>query len=280
MAGQAKQVLDLKRQAVDQALDRLLTVDGGDLAAAMRYAVLGPGKRFRPLLLLSAGESQGEETEKLMPFACAVELIHSYSLIHDDLPCMDNDDYRRGELACHKRFGEMTAVLAGDALLALAFEIMIGADSGKGGPAGKDKGIKEIADSAGPAGLVGGQWLDLTLSSEQMSEDQYLETAGKKTAALIKASVMAGALVAGAPTGRLEVLAGFGYSVGLAFQLRDDIIDSAGSASARGAGAVIVLGAEKAAARLTSEIERAVQLLQPAGIDSEELEYLARSLIN
>ncbi len=270
--------LETKRCEVNSALDRFLRDDGSGLLEAMRYAILGPGKRFRPLLVLSSGEALGEKRETLLPYACALELIHGYSLVHDDLPCMDNDDYRRGQLSCHKRFGETAAVLAGDALLALAFEIAIGAARGTGGPEGKERALREIAAAAGPSALVGGQWLDLTAPRNDMNEGVYYKIAAEKTAALIRASVMTGASVAGAAPAVLEAMSQYGLSLGLAFQLRDDIADADGVDQLGELNAVAILGREAASARRDAEIERACGALAGAGLVSEELTYLARSV--
>lgn len=270
--------LEAKRREVDSALDRFLPDDGSGLLEAMRYAILGPGKRIRPLLVLASGEALGEKRETLLPYACALEFIHGYSLVHDDLPCMDNDDYRRGELSCHRKFGETAAVLAGDALLALAFEVAIGASCGAGGQEGKERALREIAAAAGPKALVGGQWLDLTAPRNDMSEGVYYRIAEEKTAALIRAAVMTGASVAGAAPAVLEAVSRYGLSLGLAFQLRDDIADADGADPLSELNAVAVMGREAASARRDAEIERACGALAGAGFVPEELVHLARSV--
>ncbi len=270
--------LEAMRKAVDSALDRILEDDGSGLLEAMRYAVLGPGKRFRPLLVLSAGEALGEKRTVLLPYACSLELIHAYSLVHDDLPCMDNDDYRRGQPSCHKKFGETAAVLAGDALLALAFETAIGAPRGKGGAEGKERALREIAAAAGPRALAGGQWLDLTAPREEMNEGVYFKIAGGKTAALIRAAVMAGAAVAGASADVLDAAGEYGRSLGLAFQLQDDIADAGGPGPLGELNAVTILGKDGAAARRDAELKGAAMALEMAGFASEELMFLARSV--
>lgn len=270
--------LGSRKLAVDRALEELLGGAEGGLAEVMRYAVLGAGKRFRPLLLLASGEAAGGDEAVLMPYACAVELIHNYSLVHDDLPCMDDDDMRRGLPTCHKKFGESAAVLAGDALFSLAFEVLASAGCGSGGPAGKEQAIREIAAASGPAGLVGGQWLDLNPPADASGEAAYFDMAGRKTGALIRASVTAGAHVAGAGPGMLQAFETYGRAVGLAFQLRDDIMDFGATGSPSRVDAVTVLSAGAARARLAAELVRASEALRGAGRGSEGLAFLAGSL--
>lgn len=184
------------------------------LLEAMEYSLFPGGKRFRPLLVLSSCEAVGGHLSDALPVACAIELIHNYSLIHDDLPCMDNDDFRRGKPSTHKKFGCALAVLAGDALLTYAFEIL---SSSLSGNLLKDV-IFEIAYAAGPSGMVGGQVLDIT---EGRIEDIH----SKKTMALIRASSRCGGLVGGATFEELDTLTRYGEKLGMAFQIVDDILD-------------------------------------------------------
>jgi len=270
--------LEEARQAVDAELERLLAGDGSRLFDAMRYAVLGGGKRFRPLLLLAAGGAFGAPREALLPYACAIELIHNYSLVHDDLPAMDNDDFRRGKPSCHKAFGEGLAVLAGDGLLSLAFEVIAGAPSPGGRRERKEQALLEIAAAAGVRGMIKGQWLDISLSRQDADADAYTDLIRRKTGALIAASVKAGALLGGAPPRGLEAAGAYGESVGLAFQLRDDLADSGTTGSPSGFDAVTIFGRDGARARLDGCLKKAVADLARGAIDSAELRDLAGML--
>jgi len=270
--------LDGLRQAVDGELERLLAADGSRLLAAMRYAVLGGGKRFRPLVLLAAGEAFGASRPSLLPYACAVELIHNYSLVHDDLPAMDNDDLRRGRPSCHKAFGEGLALLAGDGLLSLAFEVIAGTPPDSGHPQRKDRAFREIASAAGVGGMVMGQWLDLSLRREEADADSFIDMIGKKTGALIQAAAKAGAILAGAPAPGLAAIGDYGAALGLAFQLRDDLADAGGDRSPAGLDAVALFGREGARARLEECLTAALAALDKGKIGSAELRYLAGTL--
>jgi geranylgeranyl pyrophosphate synthase len=270
--------LEAKRETVDAELERILAGDGSRLFEAMRYAVSGGGKRYRPLLLLSAGEAFGGAEAALLPYACAVELIHSYSLVHDDLPSMDNDDFRRGRPSCHKAFGEGLALLAGDGLLSLAFEILCGAPAAAGDPGRKDRAVGRIAAAAGVGGMIKGQWMDISLSPGEADEKTFLDLVVMKTGALIAASASAGALLAGAPPAGLQAIEDYGMAVGLAFQFRDDIADAGISGSPSGLDAVSLLGREGARKRLEGYVGSAVGALDRAKIGSETLRHLARAL--
>ncbi len=269
--------LNEKRAAVDAALDPLLTGQPERLYEVMRYAVLG-GKRFRPLLLLAAGETLGAQRSLALPYACAVELIHSYSLVHDDLPAMDNDDFRRGRPSCHKAFGEGRALLAGDGLLSLAFEVLSRAPYDPGHCDRKEGALREIAAAAGVEGMIKGQWLDIDLAAGNADEAVFLDLVGRKTGALIRASVVAGAILAGAPAAALQAVAEYGAAVGLAFQIRDDILDAKPSPPAPELNAVAVFGSGGARARLDSSLDAALRALDALPIDSDELRYLAGTL--
>jgi len=270
--------LDEARKAVDAELERLLAGDESRLFEAMRYAVVGRGKRFRPLLLLAAGGAFGTPREALLPYACAIELIHNYSLVHDDLPSMDNDDFRRGKPSCHKAFGEGLAVLAGDGLLSLAFEVIAGAPSPRGNGERKEQAFLEIAAAAGVRGMIKGQWMDISLSRGEADGNVYTDLVGRKTGALITASVKAGALLAGAPPGGVEAAGAYGESVGLAFQLRDDLADSGTTGSPSGLDAVTIFGRDGARARLDECLKKALAALDRGNVDSAELRCLAGML--
>ena len=217
-----------RAQAVDRALDRFLPRESAPPASlhkAMRYSVFAGGKRLRPVLVAAGAEAVGGTLEAVMPAACAVEMIHTYSLIHDDLPAMDNDDFRRGVPTSHKVFGEAIAILAGDALLTLAFRLLANS-SPAGGEAGRLRDMLiEVADAAGSAGMVGGQVADIECEGKVAGAAivDYIHT--HKTAALIRASIRSGAILAGASAAELKALGVVGDSIGLAFQIMDDILD-------------------------------------------------------
>ncbi len=217
-----------RAQAVDRALDRFLPRESAPPASlhkAMRYSVFAGGKRLRPVLVAAGAEAVGGTLEAVMPAACAVEMIHTYSLIHDDLPAMDNDDFRRGVPTSHKVFGEAIAILAGDALLTLAFRLLANS-SPAGGEVGRLRDVLvEVADAAGSAGMVGGQVTDIECEGRAASAAivDYIHT--HKTAALIRASIRSGAILAGASAAELKALGGVGDGLGLAFQIMDDILD-------------------------------------------------------
>ncbi|MBI4432034.1 MAG: polyprenyl synthetase family protein [Candidatus Omnitrophica bacterium] len=220
--------LYLKQQAIkiDQALKKALPPAWerpSQLHEAMHYAVFSGGKRIRPILTLAACEAVGGKEKNALPAACAVELIHSYSLVHDDLPSMDNDDLRRGLPACHARFGEATAILAGDALLTLAFESL-----GRGGVSSSATGL--IAEAIGTRGMVGGQAVDMEFQKKEVDlpTAEYINT--HKSGALIAVSVRAGAILGGASKKQEEALYRYGKRVGLLFQIVDDILDKEGYA--------------------------------------------------
>jgi geranylgeranyl diphosphate synthase type II len=214
-----------RQQLIESALDnytRFPSECPSALADAIRYTLLMPGKRLRPMLVMLAAEACGGTAEQAVPAACAVEMIHTYSLIHDDLPSMDDDDSRRGRPTTHKKFGEAVAILAGDALLTLAFEVLA-----------RDITPAEVAvaccstlaNSAGPTALVGGQCDDVRLGLSAGSREILESIHNRKTGALFLASLRLGALVAGATHVQLEALRLFGSSLGLAFQITDDLID-------------------------------------------------------
>jgi geranylgeranyl diphosphate synthase type II len=275
---------DLKRQkeAVDRELTRILAPGQTHLAQVMRYAVLSGGKRYRPLLALSSGLSFGAGEDTVLPFACALEFIHNYSLVHDDLPCMDDDDTRRGQPTCHKAFGEDLALLAGDALLTLAFDVLARTPLAEGLESKRELVIKEVSLRAGIDGMIGGQLLDITLSPEEMTAELLEELIQKKTGALILAAVRTGALLGDATDGQLKAVTEYGRNIGLAFQTRDDILDAVEDADpGRQArpNSVSVFGLEEAQARLDRFVRTAVQILEESGIDSPALTYLASRLL-
>jgi geranylgeranyl pyrophosphate synthase len=270
------------RRMIDLELARLLEGDSR-LFEALRYAVLSGGKRFRPLLLLSSGKAFGGSPASLLPYACALELIHSYSLVHDDLPCMDDDAMRRGRPSCHKVFGEGPALLVGDGLLTLAFEVLAAAPSDAVGVHRKEAACGEISRAAGVRGMIAGQWNDIDLPDSGISAADFLDLIGKKTGALILAAVRAGALLGGADARGLEKMDIYGKNIGLAFQLRDDLLDSKNekeSVDRSRPNAVIVFGEGETRNRIAGAVRDALSALDSAGLPSPELRELAENLLH
>jgi geranylgeranyl diphosphate synthase type II len=229
-----KQYLKDRCQLVDAALDKYLPKESelpAVLHKAMRYSIFAGGKRVRPILLLAACEAVGGDIEKAVPAACAMEMIHTYSLIHDDLPAMDNDDFRRGRPTSHKVFGEATAILAGDALLTEAFILLSSPETAASvEPARLLLVMNEIGRCAGSRGMIGGQVVDMNSEGKpeiDFATVEYIHT--HKTGALIKASIRAGALLGGADEAGETALVKYGEAVGLAFQIADDILDIEGT---------------------------------------------------
>jgi geranylgeranyl diphosphate synthase, type II len=229
-----QQYLQERKEIVDEALDRYLP--GEDqfpeaIFRAVRYSTFAGGKRIRPILCMAAAEAVGGSIDAVLPYACAIELIHTYSLIHDDLPAMDNDDFRRGKPTSHKVFGEAIAVLAGDALLTEAFHLMTRPASGepKADAEVRLTLIHDIAAAAGSFGMVGGQVVDIQSQGKQIDPDtlHYIHT--HKTGAMILVSVRAGAILGGADVVSCDCLCEYGRNIGLAFQIEDDILDVEGN---------------------------------------------------
>jgi geranylgeranyl diphosphate synthase type II len=221
-----------RRRAVDRALERFLPPADQvpqTIHEAMRYSVFAGGKRLRPILVIAGAEIMGGSAESVMPTACALELIHTYSLIHDDLPAMDDDDYRRGRLTNHKVFGEAVAILAGDALLTLAFRLLAENFADGRDPRLLTQLLTEIADAAGTVGMIGGQAVDIQSEGKSVDAEtlEYIHT--HKTAALIRSALRSGAMLAGATPRQLKTISEAGWRLGLAFQIVDDILDVEGS---------------------------------------------------
>jgi geranylgeranyl pyrophosphate synthase len=226
------------QRRVETELERLLpreTELPQRLHAAQRYSVLGAGKRIRPALVYATAETLGVPLAQVDAPACAVELIHAYSLVHDDLPAMDDDDLRRGRPTCHRAFDEATAILAGDSLQVLAFRILASHPGGPSNPATRVRLIDLLADASGTTGMAGGQALDLAAEGRTLALPEVEQIHSLKTGALIRASVMMAAHSAeGLDEDRLAALASFGAAVGLAFQVQDDILDVEGDADLTG----------------------------------------------
>lgn len=215
-----------RSQLVDRALDRFLpraTTKPATIHKAMRYSMFAGGKRMRPVLTLAAAEACGGKLDAALPAACAVECIHTYSLIHDDLPCMDDDDLRRGRPTNHKVFGEGIAVLAGDALLTIAFEILASATATSRYPIAAQ--VRELAGASGSQWLIGGQVADLEGEGRKLNGNELRYIHRCKTAALLTSSIRLGGMSANASPAKLKALTDFGQSLGLAFQVIDDILD-------------------------------------------------------
>lgn len=283
-----------RQELIDRTLDRLLpgkTEFPGQLHAAMRYCLFAGGKRLRPILALAAAEAIGYNSHMILPEACALEMIHTYSLIHDDLPSMDNDDYRRGCLTTHRVFGEAIAILAGDALLTEAFKVLAGSsNSGAHRPDKSMEIVRLVADACGSQGVIGGQVIDLESEGKLIDKEllDYIHT--NKTGRLITASVKLGAILAGATAEQLERLGAYGRAIGLAFQVTDDILNvigstvdlgkATGSDSKRGKATYPgLLGMEEA--RRTQELlyQESIAALLPFGQSAEPLRAIAKIII-
>lgn len=277
---------------VNAALDRFLpreTVKPATIHKAMRYSLFAGGKRMRPALVLAAAQACGGKESAALPLACAVECIHTYSLVHDDLPAMDNDDYRRGKLTNHKVFGEGIAVLAGDALLTQAFEI---AAQAKGWPRYSHQDlILEIAKAAGSLQLIAGQVADLEGEGKKTSTAQLKYIHERKTSALLCCSVRLGGMSANCSAAQLKALTDFGYNVGLAFQVIDDILDVTQTSEKLGKTAGKDTKAQKAtypsivgldrSRKIAEELtNRAFAALKPFRGNAVALEALAAYLLN
>lgn len=237
------------------------------LHEAMRYAVLTGGKRFRPVLALAACEACGGRPEDALQPAVAIELIHSYSLVHDDLPALDNDEMRRGKPTCHKKFGEAIALLTGDSLLTLAFQILAGAQPSK---TARDL-VAEISTAAGTYGMIGGQVADLVTNPSELDLPMLDYISIHKTGQLIKASAVAGALVAGASAEKRVHLMHYGENLGLAFQSVDDLLD--------GDGFLRLMKAREVRQKVRDLIARAKREIRPFGKKGEKLLALADFLL-
>lgn len=284
----------IRRAAAVEVLLRRLLDDralSGEIArperlmAAMRHGVLNGGKRLRPFLVMESAALFSADGEATLRVAAALECVHCYSLIHDDLPAMDDDDLRRGQPTVHRAFDEATAILAGDALLTLAFDIIAGEATAL--PAERRAAlVLALARAAGPGGMVGGQKLDLEAEQTPPDEAGIIRLQAMKTGALIRFACEAGALIAGAPADDRERLAEFGSAIGLAFQLADDLLDLTADASQMGkatgkdaaagkATLVALHGANWARSQLHSLVEQAHALLDPYGDDAQLLKEAA-----
>jgi geranylgeranyl diphosphate synthase, type II len=287
-----REYLAEQQQLIDRELGRLVpgeSVPPATIHRAMRYSLFAGGKRIRPLLCLAAAGAVSANTDGVATAACTLEFIHTYSLIHDDLPALDNDDYRRGKLTCHKVFGEAIAILAGDALLTLAFQVLA-----KGLTVDDHRGILligELSEAAGTAGgMIGGQVADLE-GEGQPPDAALLESIHRaKTGALLRASVRMGAIYAGADAGQLAALSAYGEHIGLAFQMIDDILDVEESSEALGKTAgkdaeqqkitfPAVYGLAESRRMAEAEMQKAQASLEPFGASAQRLLELADLIV-
>ena len=289
---EVRSYLTTRQKEIDRALDCYLpkaSTKPATLHKAMRYSLFAGGKRLRPILCLAAAEACGGKIKNALPLACALECIHTYSLVHDDLPSMDNDDFRRGRPTCHKVFGDGIAILAGDALLTIAFEIVSSAR-----PAPRYNMsilLREVAVAAGSQKLIAGQVADLEAEGRNVKRDDLRFIHENKTAAILKTSVRLGAMSANADAEKLRAITQFGHGLGLAFQVIDDILDltqtseilgkSAGKdVTAKKATYPAVIGLEKSRAearRLTRQADDALSVF--AGSKAQALHALANYLL-
>jgi farnesyl diphosphate synthase len=289
--GPALQALILR---AEQALDHRLPLaeqSPAELHRAMRYAVLGGGKRLRPLLVYAAAQALGEDGPQLDAAACAVELIHAYSLVHDDLPAMDDDALRRGRPTCHVVFGEAMAILAGDALQALAFDILADDGAQQTDAATAIAMLRTLGRACGAEGMAGGQALDLAAVGRKLTLAELEHMHACKTGALIRASVRLGALVGGADAGTLHALDHYANAVGLAFQVRDDILDVEGESAVIGKTAgkdacadkptfPSIIGLDASRTRLAELTAGALDAIAPLGERGALLRELAQYSAN
>jgi geranylgeranyl diphosphate synthase, type II len=292
-----------KKEIVDSALERYFPTrpeskaEGAfptSLHKAIRYSLFAGGKRIRPILSMAAFEAVGGKGDGILPFACALEMIHTYSLIHDDLPAMDNDDYRRGKPTCHKVFGEAVGILAGDALLTEAFQLMTNQTIKE---LSKHRGelvlnvIHEVAQASGISGMVGGQVLDIESEGKKVDFPtlQYIHT--HKTGALILVSVRVGAKIGGADEETLKALTYYGEGVGLAFQIADDILNIEGEAAQLGkktgsdlfrrkATYPSLFGVEASKRKAEELVEMSVNAIGSLGAEAEPLREIARFVLS
>lgn len=291
MSGDFLAELKASAAATEALLDRLLAAEAAHgaperLIAAMRHATLAGGKRMRPFLLIESARVFGMEGEGVLRAAAALECVHCYSLVHDDLPAMDDDDMRRGQPTVHKAFDEATAILAGDALLTLAFGVLADAATDSDATVRAEL-VARLATAAGGGGMAGGQILDLSAEKQALTGDAIRHMQAMKTGALFRYACEAGAILGRASADKRAQLADFGSAVGLAFQLADDLIDATGTTAQAGkatakdarrgkATLVASCGIEAARALLDTAVAEAVALMAPFGAQGERLAAAAR----
>ena len=287
-----KELWNERRQLVEEHLAGELNEAGAldkTLCASMKYSLMAGGKRLRPILLMAAADAVGARGTDYLKTACAIEMIHTYSLIHDDLPAMDDDDYRRGKLTNHKVYGAGMATLAGDALLTLAFEVMLRQEQAS--PEDVLRVVREMSVAAGPDGMVGGQALDMESEDKQIPMSTLRRMHMGKTGALFRAAIRSGAILAGASAVELSALTEYADNFGLAFQITDDILDVTGDEALIGKPVgsdeknhkstyVTLTSLEEAKALAQETVDDAVKALEPFGPEADFLRGLVRYLVN
>ncbi len=284
------QYLDQQRQRVDQYLEHSLPAslrDPEKLYESMRYSLLAGGKRVRPILTIAAAQALGYDHDAMLPFAASLEFVHTYSLVHDDLPAMDDDDYRRGRLTNHKVYGDGMAILAGDALLTMAFELC-SQDAGSLGPTASQQLhiVRELAFGSGHQGMVGGQVMDIQAENQEVELAHLQMIHSHKTGQLIRAAVRIGGIIGGASSSQLESLTGYAEDIGLAFQIADDVLNMVGTREELGKDA----GTDEKRGKQTYPsffgidgskklgedcVERAITRLEPFDHQADPLRHLA-----
>jgi len=282
------------QERVDTALDKYLPKDDPpehNLAEAIRYSVIGGGKRIRPAMVYAAGEALGVSTDLMDIPACAVEMIHAYSLIHDDLPAMDDDDLRRGRPTCHKAFDEATAILAGDALQALAYEILAKDEHIELAPERRIQMLSLLTEASGAHGMAGGQAVDLASVGKQLDLQQLEHMHQLKTGALIRASVLLGGMCKqGVSEEELDILSNYSRYIGLSFQIQDDILDVISDTETLGKPQgsdqeqdkptfPAILGLEKSQQLALEQHESALKTLEPLGEKADSLRQLSAYIV-
>lgn len=286
-----RRYLNAKAERINQALSRALPDDGRRITSAMRHSLMAGGKRLRPVLCMAGAEAVGGDAESVVPIACALEMVHTYSLIHDDLPAMDNDSLRRGEPTCHVAFDEATAILAGDGLLTLAFESLAAMDCPDETHARRLLAVMHrLGRAAGYQGMIQGQMADMAGEGQVLSAEQLQAMHGKKTGQLIRAAVFAGAHWAGADRPRLEGLEEYAGRIGLAFQITDDILNVEGDPARLGKAVgtdqhrhkntyPARLGLADSKRLAQAQIDQALAALTPFDAKAEPLRAIARYII-
>jgi geranylgeranyl pyrophosphate synthase len=286
--------LDAYQKRVNAALDKYLPSDDPpehNLAEAIRYSVIGGGKRIRPAMVYAAGEAMGVSTDLLDIPACAVEMIHAYSLIHDDLPAMDNDDLRRGRPTCHKAFDEATAILAGDALQALAYEILAKDDHKELTPEHRITMLSLLTEASGAHGMAGGQAVDLASVGKQLTLEQLEHMHQLKTGALIRASILLGGMCKrDISEAEIQILSDYAGCIGLSFQIQDDILDVISDTQTLGKPQgsdqkqekptfPAIIGLETSKQRALEQHQQALKILEPLDEKADSLRQLSAYIV-
>ena len=286
--------LEAYQKRVDAALDKYLPTEDPpehNLAEAIRYSVIGGGKRIRPAMVYAAGEAMGVSTDLLDIPACAVEMIHAYSLIHDDLPAMDDDDLRRGRPTCHKAFDEATAMLAGDALQALAYEILAKDDHKELTPEHRIEMLSLLTEASGAHGMAGGQAVDLASVGKQLTLEQLEHMHQLKTGALIRASILLGGMCKqDVREDEIKMLSDYALCIGLSFQIQDDILDVVSDTETLGKPQgsdqeqkkptfPAIIGLEESRRRAIQQHELALKILEPLDEKADSLRQLSAYIV-